>query len=95
MEKDSKIILTVFFEGTSNPIGYRVTQIGLFGEKTHGRNITDTENFGDLDPDKVHHFKMLFDGCGKQKKNFLFLTTEFVSFRCKKIKSFAELPKIK
>jgi hypothetical protein len=51
--------LTVFFEGTANPINRCVTQIGLFASLVNGKDLK-------LDPTYTaanHQYKMSFDGC--------------------------------
>lgn len=53
--------LTVFFEGTANPIGDMVTQIGLFADLTNAVDLRSAS----LDyQSENHQFKIAFDGCG-------------------------------
>lgn len=59
----NQYVLTVFLEGTSNPIHMQVTQIGLFAKDTKGIDITDDEELLQWNG-RMPHYKMLFDGCG-------------------------------
>jgi hypothetical protein len=60
--------LTVYFEGTSNPLWQLVTQIGLFAEITSGldlKPLSPTAGRGaSYDPLTADAFRIAFDGCG-------------------------------
>jgi hypothetical protein len=54
-------VLTVYFEGTANPLSLHVTQIGLFADMTDAFDLTS----GSRDIDRSNNqFKIAFDGCG-------------------------------
>jgi hypothetical protein len=55
-------VLTVFFEGTANPLALLVTQIGLFAQITEGVNLASLLP-GAYDPSSSSYV-LAFDGCG-------------------------------
>ena len=53
--------LTVYFEGTSNPLWQHISQIGLFSDMTDAYDLKS----GNRDFDHSEkQFKIAFDGCG-------------------------------
>ena len=57
--KHHPLILTVFFEGTANPLDSFITQIGLFAELTDAIDLV-REKVERYKPGQ--HYKIAFDG---------------------------------
>jgi hypothetical protein len=61
-----EVILSVYFEGTANPLRPHTTQVGLFAELTDAVDVTHGLPLAHHDEisNKVLHYKIAFDGCG-------------------------------
>jgi hypothetical protein len=56
------VVLTVFFEGTSNTLSNNITQLGMLYDLTEGVDITSKAP--QEKPARGQQYKMAFDGCG-------------------------------
>lgn len=61
---EADVLLTVFMEGTSNPIGQLTTQIGVFAAICDARDLPDRPPADFAPPVEPGHYKVAFDGCG-------------------------------
>ena len=61
----SVITLSVFFEGTANPLDPITTQVGIFAQLTAGQDLSNyaRDTSTGIDP-TAGPFKIAFDGCG-------------------------------
>jgi hypothetical protein len=64
MDRDSTVVLSVYFEGTANSLEALETQVGIFAAATVGTDLSEYEAGMLLRPDIRGPFKVAFDGCG-------------------------------
>lgn len=61
---EADVVLTVFMEGTSNPMRELTTQIGVFAAICDAKDLPDQPPADFAPPSEPGHYKVAFDGCG-------------------------------